>query len=76
VRIRVAYTSHNLPVEIEIEGEALTPNSIPNILGGILKHLESWINMQTPKTHGEGERVQDTRSPDTAATDRGIQNEF
>jgi hypothetical protein len=38
-------------VAIEIEGAALTPDVIPNVLGSILEQLNSWIDTAMSKSY-------------------------
>ena len=52
VKIRLAYTAHSLPVEVEIEGDGFTPDMIPSVLGSVLASLESWFDTVMSKTHG------------------------
>lgn len=47
MRLRLAYTSHNVPVEVSVEGDGLTPDKIPSVLGLILEQLESWLEKIT-----------------------------
>ncbi len=44
MKLRLTYRSHGLPVEIEVEGSALTPDSIGRVLGYILEPLEYWLD--------------------------------
>lgn len=45
------YCRRHIPIEIEIEDAALTPNMIPNVLGSILEQLNSWIDTVTSKSY-------------------------
>jgi hypothetical protein len=42
---------------IEIEGAALTPSMIPNVLGSILEQLNSWIDTVMSKSDVGGGAV-------------------
>jgi len=57
LKLRLVYQHCGIPVEIEIEGLALTPNMIPSVLGSILEKLvggklESWLDTIMAKTYG------------------------
>ena len=44
MKLAIRYSRRHIPIEIEIEDAALTPNMIPNVLGSILEQLNSWID--------------------------------
>lgn len=49
MKLTLRYCHGSIPISIEVEGEALTPESIPNILGSILEPLEFWLIETTRK---------------------------
>jgi len=52
LRLRLRYRHSGIPVSIEVEGEALTPESIPHVLGSILQPLESWLKRVERENRG------------------------
>jgi hypothetical protein len=52
LKLALRYHHDSIPISIEIEGEALTPDSIPNILSSILEPLEYWIKTLMEKRKG------------------------
>jgi len=49
LKLALRYQHDSIPISIEIEGEALTPDKIPNILSSILEPLEFWLKTITRK---------------------------
>jgi hypothetical protein len=49
LKLALRYQHDSIRISIEIEGEALTPDKIPNILGSILEPLEFWLKKITRK---------------------------
>ena len=52
MKLALRYCHGSIPISIEVEGEALTPESIPNILGSILEPLEYWLKTLMEKRRG------------------------
>lgn len=65
LRVALRYCHGSIPINIEVEGEALTPDSIPNILCAILEPLESWLETFTRKSRGlsSGESTAQSQQP-------------
>jgi len=49
LKVALHYCHGSIPISIEVESEALTPESISNILSGILEALEFWLKTLTRK---------------------------
>ena len=55
MRVRVVYCYRGWPVEVEVSGEHLQPEGVPDILGTILSRLNEWIeSLQEEKIENEG----------------------
>jgi len=52
LKLALRYCHERIPISIEVEGEALTPENIPNILGCVLEPLEFWLKAVTRKKAG------------------------
>ena len=65
------YKHSNIPVDVEIEGAALTPDMIPIVLGVILDSLEDWLNTVLSKSvdeKGDVHALPRTPQPTTPAS--------